>query len=81
MSSFCECPMSLSKKCYRGTWLAQAVEHETLGLGVVSLSPTSGSVLTAQSLEPASDSVSSPVSAPPMLMLCPSLGLSVINKH
>ena len=39
----------------------------------VSSSPTSGSVLTAQSLEPASDSVSPPLSAPPMLMLCFSL--------
>ena len=29
--------------------------------------PTSGSVLTAQSLEPASDSVSLPLSAPPLL--------------
>ena len=33
----------------------------------VSLSPT---VLTAQSLEPVSDSVSPPLSAPPLLMLC-----------
>ena len=43
----------------------------------VSMSPTLGSVLTAQSLEPASDSVSPPLSAPPLLMLC----LSIINKH
>ena len=50
---------------------------------LVSLSPVSGSVLTAQSLEPASDSVS------PSLSLCPSpshalfvsLSLSKINKH
>lgn len=26
----------------RGAWLAQSVEHATLDLGVVSLSPTSG---------------------------------------
>ena len=37
---------------------------------LMSLSPTSGSVLTAQSLEPASDSVSPFLSAPPLLMLC-----------
>ena len=39
----------------------------------------SGSVLTAQSLEPASDSVSPSFSAPPLLVLC--LSLSNINKH
>ena len=42
----------------------------------VGLSPASGSVLTAQSLEPALDSVSPSLSAPPPLMLC----LSVKNK-
>ena len=48
----------------------------------VGLSPTSGSVLTAQSLEPASDSVSPSVSAPPQLALCLSVSLSFskINK-
>ena len=39
----------------------------------VSSGPVSASVLTAQSLEPASDSVSLPRSALPMLMLCLSL--------
>ena len=39
----------------------------------VSSSPALGSVLTAQSLEPASGSVSPSLSAPPMLMLCCSL--------
>ena len=43
----------------------------------VSSSPASGSVLTAQSLEPASDSVSPSLSAPPLLTLC--LSLSKIN--
>ena len=38
-------------------------------------SPTSGSVLTAQSLEPASDSLSPCLSASPLLALC----LSQIN--
>ena len=44
-------------------------------------SPASGSVLMAQSLEPASDSVSSSLSAPPPLMLCLSLSVKKINKH
>ena len=39
----------------------------------MSSSPTSGSVLTAQSLEPALDSVPPSLSAPPLLMLCLSL--------
>ena len=43
----------------------------------VASSPASGSVLTAQSLEPASDSVSPPLSAPPLLML----SVSKINKN
>ena len=39
-------------------------------LEFVGLSPSSGSVLTAQSLEPALDSVSPSLSVPPPLMLC-----------
>ena len=39
-------------------------------LEVCDLSPTAGSVLTAQSLDPASDSVSPSLSAPPPLKLC-----------
>ena len=58
----------------RGAWVAQLVKRPTSAQVVisqfVSLSPTSGSVLTAQSLEPASDSVSPSLSAPPLLMLC-----------
>ena len=53
-----------------GTWLAQSVKCPTSGEVMisqfVSSSPASGSVLTAQSLEPASDSVSLSLS------LCPS---------
>ena len=45
-----------------GTWVAQSVEHPTLAQVMtsqfVSSNPASGSVLTAQSLEPALDSVS-----------------------
>ena len=70
----------LKKVKVRGTWVAQSVEQLT-SAGVmtsqsVSLSPALGSVLTAQSLEPASDSVSSPLSAPPLF----TLSLSLKNK-
>ena len=41
--------------------------------------PTSGSVLTAQSPDRASDSVSPSLSSPPLLTLCLSLSLSKIN--
>ena len=57
--------------------MAQSVKQPTSAQVMisqsVSSSPTLGSVLTAQSLEPASDSVSPPLSAPPLLMLCLSL--------
>ena len=57
--------------------MAQSVKHPTLAQvmmsQLVSSSPASGSVLIAQSLEPASDSVSPSLSAPPLLMLCLSL--------
>ena len=63
--------------------MAQLVKRLTLIqvmiLRSVSLSSASGSVLTAQSLEPASDFVSSSLSAPPPLMLC--LALSLKNKQ
>ena len=62
--------------------MAQSVKHPTSAQVMISRfmnsSPTSGSVLTAQSLEPASDSVSPSVSALPTLVL--SLCLSKINK-
>ena len=67
----------------RGAWVAQSVKRPTSAQVTisqfVSSSPASGSVLTAQSLEPASDSVS--------LSLCPfpahavSLSVPKINKH
>ena len=47
----------------------------------VSLSHALGSVLTAQSLEPVLDSVSPSLSAPPLLMPCLSVCLSLKNKH
>ena len=61
--------------------MAQLVERPTSAQVMISqsvgLSPTSGSVLTAQSLEPASDSVSPSLSVPPRLAL--SLSLPKIN--
>ena len=57
--------------------MAQLDKHPTSAQVVisqlVSLNPASGSVLTAHSLEPASDSVSPSLSAPPLLALCLSL--------
>ena len=47
----------------------------------VSSSPASDSVLTAQSLEPALDSVSPSLSTPPPLALCLSLSLSQERIH
>ena len=55
-------------------WLAQSVRRQTLTqvviLQFVGSSPTSGSVLTAQNLEPASHSLSPSLSALPLLLLC-----------
>ena len=57
----------------RGAWVAQSVElltsAQVMISQLVSSSPTSGSVLTAQSLEPPSDSVPPSLSAPPPLFL------------
>ena len=65
--------------------MAQSVEHPTsaqvMTSWFMSLNLASGSVLRAQSLEPALDSVSSSLSAPSPLALCLSLSLSNINKH
>ena len=62
--------------------MAQSVKCPTLAQVIiswfVSSSPVSGSVLTAQSLEPALDSASPSLSAPPLLALCLCL---LINKH
>ena len=75
---------SCKREAPRGAWVAQSLEHLTSAqvmiLSFVGLSPTSGSVLTAQSWSllqilclPLS------LSAPSLLMLC--LSLSKINKH
>ena len=66
---------------HRGVWVAQSVECWTSAQVMISQfessSPTLGSVLAAQSLEPGLDSVSPSLSAPPLLVL----SLLKINKH
>ena len=70
----------------RGTWVAQSVKRLTLAQvmisQILSSSPGIGVCAEAQSLEPASDSVSPSLSAPPLLMLSlsPSLTLSLPQK-
>ena len=74
----------------RGPWVAQSVKllasAQVMISQFVGSSPTSDSVLTAESLEPAYDSASlsaerglepASLSAPPLLMLCLSLSLSL----
>ena len=72
--------LSLSK-INRSAWVAQLVKHWTSAQVMISRfvgsSPTWGSVLTAWSLEPASDSVSPSLSAPPCSC---SVSLSFKNK-
>ena len=62
-----------------GVWVAQSVKRLTSAqvtiLWFMGSSPASGSVLTAQSLEPVSDAVSPSLSAPTLLTLCLSLSL------
>ena len=73
--------MSLTKREFKiksgGARVAQLVKRPTLAQVTisrsVSSSPASGSGLMAQSLEPASDSVSPSLSAPSPFMLCLSL--------
>ena len=61
----------------RGSWAAQSVKRPTSAQVMISRfigsSSASGSVPTARSLEPASDSVSPSLSARPPLALCLSL--------
>ena len=77
--SFHICP---NPQNVQGTWVAQSVKRPAWAQVrismLVSLSPTSGSVLRAQSLEPALDSVSPSLCLPlPHLPL----SLSLKNKH
>ena len=63
--------------------MAEPVKRPSLAEFMISRfvgsSPASGSVLTAQSLEPASDSVSPSFSAPPLLTPC--FSPSKMNKN
>ena len=65
--------------------MAQSVKHLILAQVMISqlvgLSPALVSVLTAHSLEPASDSVSPSLSTPPLLALCLSLSKINIKKN
>ena len=73
----------------RGTWVAQLVKCPTSAQVMISWfvgsSPALGSMLTAQSLEPASNSVCVCVcvslSAPPLLALCLCLTTSSLSIH
>ena len=71
----------LTNKDFRGAWVAQWAKCPTLAqvmiLWFVGSSPVSSSVLRAQSLEPALDSVSPSLSSPPPLALSLPLSLSV----
>ena len=66
---------------FRGCWVTQSAECPTSAQVMISRfvgsSPALGSVLTARSLEPALDSASPSLSAPPPLVL----GLSVSQKE
>ena len=79
----CERKRRIKNDTTGGAWVAQLIKRRTSAqvviLQFVSSSPASGSVLIAQSLEPASDSVSPSLSAPPLLTLC--LSVSLNNKY
>ena len=64
--------------------MAQLVKHPTLAQVMISQfvgsSPVSGSVLAARSLEPASDSGSPSLSAPPQPSLCLSQNECTLKK-
>ena len=75
-----ESGMAVHSRDGRGHWVTQLVKQLTSARVMISRfmgsSPASGSVVIAQSPEPASDSVSPFLSAPPHLVLC----LSVSQK-
>ena len=75
--------MDLKQRHCWGTWVAQSVKHPTSVQVMISQfmgwSPASGSMLTAQSLEPA-HSVPPSLSVPPLLARALSLSLSLSQK-
>ena len=72
----------IEKSAVRDAWVAQLGElltsDQVMNSLFLSSCPEWGSVLIAQSLEPALDSVSPSLSVPPLLALCLSLSLSQI---
>ena len=72
-----EVPQKIKNRTTQSAWVARLVERLTSAqvmiLQFVGSSPTLGSVLMAQNLEPASDSVSPSLSAPPLGHSCLSL--------
>ena len=69
----------------RGTWVAKSGKHpisaQVMISQFVSSSPSSGSALTAQGLESASDSVCVSLCPSPACVLALSLSLSLKNKN
>ena len=81
-----ECKWTSKKERKRGAWMAQLVKRPTLDFGsghdsaVVGIKPHIR--LCTESVEPAWDSVSPSLPAPPLLMHASSFSLSLsINKH
>ena len=74
------CKIYFKKTCFWGAWVAQSARRPTSAQVMisqsVSSSPTLGSMLTAQDLKPASDSVSPCL---PLLCSC-SVSLCLKNK-
>ena len=62
-------------------WVKRPASVQVMISQFVSSSPAWGSVLTARSLEPVSDSVSPSLSAPPLLALCLSVSLCLSLKN
>ena len=81
ISNFMQMKHVIQKEHFRDARAAQSVKHPTLAhvmiLWFMGSSPELGLVLTAQSLEPDSDSLSPSLSDPIPLTLC----LSLKNKY
>ena len=84
-AAFLRINTSISKTKSGGAWVALSVKCLTSAQVMISrfmsLSPTSGSVLTAQSLEPASDSVFPSLSLPVPCSLSVCLSLTQKTNH
>ena len=75
--------LQLKGRLSKGAWVAQSVKRPTSAQVMISQfvgsSPATGSVLTARSLEPASDSASPSLSLP--LPCLSSVSLALQNKY